>query len=217
MKQLIFSETGAVTIKNQGMQDDGCCIHIKDSILEEAVQSGIINEVANGKSKNNIYFRIGDITLLRVKPEIYVIIDSYINNDKEWIATVLKNYSIYYHFSGRHMTKHTVRVSVPKVEYTDSKGHTVTSNKSINIVHVIHELSNQNLKLGEKYKFSSMEGHHYSHCWDNRLENTAILSYENHKAYHKQHTNASHQLITHIKNSEQLKGFLNFINQEEAV
>lgn len=94
MKQLVFNEIGSVAIKNLGSQGDGCCLHIKDSILEGATQSGLVNETAYGKSKYSKCFRTEDITFVRVKPGIYTIIDSYIINSREWIADTFKKCSI---------------------------------------------------------------------------------------------------------------------------
>ena len=217
MKQLLFNENGAIAIKNLGNQGDGCCIQIKDSLLDEAVQSGIVNEITDGKGEDNRYFRIGDITLVRIKPEIYTIIDSYINDNKEWIAETLKNYSVVYHFSSKNCTKHTVRVCIPNVIRTGRKGETITGSWYININTVLHELSNQNLKPGKNYVYSSSEGHHDLYCWDNRIKNTKVLSMQAHKAYHKKISAASHQVIVNIQNNNQLINFIDFVNQEYAV
>lgn len=217
MKQVVFNENGIIAIKNLGNQGDGCCIQIKDSLLDEAIQLGIVNETASGKGEDNKYFRIGDITLVRIKPEIYTIIDSYINNDNEWIAETLKNYSIVYHFSSKNRTKHTVRVCIPNVIRTGRKGETITGSWYININTVLHELSNQNLKPGKNYVYNSSEGHHDLYCWDNRVKNTKVLSMQAHNEYHKKITNASHQVIVNIQNNQQLINFIEFVNQGYAV
>lgn len=217
MKQLLFKENGVIAIKNLGNQGDGCCIQIKDSLLDEAIQSGIVNETTDGKGEDNKYFRIGDITLVRIKPEIYTIIDSYINDNKEWVAETLKNYSIIYQYSKRKGSKHTVRICIPNVIHTNRKGETIKSSWYININTVIHELSNQNLKLGENYVYSSSEGHHDLYCWDNRVKNTKVLSMQAHNEYHKKISGASHQVIVNIQNNNQLINFIDFVNQGYAV
>lgn len=116
MKQLIFERDNngqlkARVIKNNGLKADGSTIDICDSLLEEALRTGIFQQKAFARGFDNIYYRCNNVTLLRVTENQVIILDSYLgaktkeedefefndcNSDLEdvWLAEIFKEKSV---------------------------------------------------------------------------------------------------------------------------
>ena len=150
MKQLIFERDNngqlkARVIKNNGLKADGSTLTISDSLLEEALRTGIFQQKAFARGFNNAYYRCNNVTLLRVSENQVILIDSYVgsktieddefefndcNSDLEnvWLAEIFKEKSVAIkRATGHQHSRGIPRMSLQKVTHQglekDSNGN----------------------------------------------------------------------------------------------
>ena len=63
---------------------------------------------------------------------------------------------------------------------------------------------------------SSLEAHHMSYDFDNRVKNIKIVTPEEHTRIHQIETYKSHQLQVHITSVEELIAFINYMHKKDA-
>ena len=216
MKRLVFIKdtTGKVVdvkIDNGALTGDGSCIHISDVVLFDAYKLGIIEQIVEGQN-NKMYYKIGNITLVKVADGKVVIFDSYIGG--MWIADMIKNKCVYYHYSGTkddsEGERHIVRISLPKVRRIDKVGiakHDVSLNK------YLHDLVAGRAGLPSNvYFYDKKESHHKKLACDNRLCVTDNLTHAEHLAAHKIISRASHQVKIVVNTVDELVGLIKYLN-----
>lgn len=216
MKRLVFEKdrrTGKVTgikIDNGALSGDGSCIHISDVVLLDAYKLGIVEQIAEGQN-NKTYYRIGNITLVKVADGKFVVFDSYIRG--MWIADMFKNYCLYYKYNGTKDSsegeRHIVRICLPKVKRIDKvgiAGHDVALNK------YLHDLAAGRAGLPSNiYDYDKKESHHKKLACDNRLCVTDNLTHAEHNAEHKIISRASHQVKIVVNTVEELVWLMDYL------
>lgn len=246
MKQLVFvkDNQGQLKVKmvnNVGLEADGSTIDIDDSLLEEALKLNIFQEKAYARGYDNIYYKCGDCTLLRVKENQVILIDSYLGDKTKsefdidncadelngvWLAEIFKNKSV----SIKRATGHRNSRGIPRMNLTKvvhegfyknkhgkyEKKPKVTFNHPVELATIIWELNGGGLRTVDfRPNFSlniiSMELHHDGFDWDNRLCQTMYLTEQEHTDYHSLMGEWSHQCYCKINTIEELIAFLKFI------
>lgn len=184
MKQIVFSRNNegqlkARVIKNTALQADGSTVNISDSLLEEALRTGIFQEKAYARGYNNIYYRCNNVTLLRVSENQVIIIDSYLgsktieddefefndcNSDLEnvWLADIFKDKSVAIkRATGHKHSRGIPRMSLQKVTHQglekDSNGNyrkikKVSYNHPVELGTIIYALNDGRISTMERHK-----------------------------------------------------------------
>lgn len=228
MKKLVFTKvkdevTGnekleAVVKKISGINADGSTISINDLLLDEALNLGLAERKQFGKSKNIIFYKFKDITLLRIGENQIVLVDSKLIGN-EWIGDTLKNKGIYIKRAyGSIKSRGICRVSMREVKHLNKKrdNEIVTKNYPVSFCLVLWDLKLGNisgvyLQKGEVYNIAKMEAHHEKATWDNRLESTVRLTSKDHKDYHSINGEESHDIYCDITSIEELQAFLEYV------
>lgn len=251
MKQLVFEkdnkgELKARVIKNNGLKADGSTLNISDSLLEEALRTGIFQEKAYARGYDNMYYRCGDCTLLRVKENQIILIDSYLGDKKTsefniddcvdelngvWLAEIFKNKSVAIKRATGHRNSRGIpRMSLSLVTHQgfkkDANGNLrmrtkTTPNHPVELATIIWALnegrmSTVDFKSNWRFNLNNMELHHDGFDWDNRLCQTMHLTEQEHIDYHSQVGEWSHQCYCKINTIGELIAFLEFIRCYKA-
>lgn len=246
MKQLTFvrDNQGQLKVKivnNIGLQADGSTIDITDGLLEEALKLNIFQEKAYARGYENAYYKCGDCTLLRVRRNQVIIIDSYLGDKTEsefgldncadeldgvWLAEIFKNKSVSIKRANGHRNSRGIpRMTLSKVTHQgfekDAQGRyrmriKTTDNYPVELATIICALNEGRMnevdyKSNWSFNLNRMELHHDGFDWDNRLCQTMYLTEQEHVDYHSQVGEWSHQCYCKITTIEELKAFLEFI------
>ena len=252
MKQLTFvrNNQGQLNVKvvnNIGLQADGSTIDISDDLLEEALKLNIFQEKAYARGYDNNYYRCENCTLLRIKENQVILIDSYLGDKTEsefdfdscvdeldgvWMAEIFKNKSVSIKRSTGHRNSRGIpRMSLSRVTHQgyekDEHGKyrmktKTTYNHPVELATVIWALnegrmSTVDFKSNWSFNLNKMELHHDGFDWDNRLCQTMYLTEQEHSDYHSQVGEWSHQCYCKITTIEELKAFLEFIQCYKAM
>lgn len=247
MKQIVFKHNleGTMEVKvidRPGLKADGSTINIADSLLEEARRINIFQQKAYARGYDNMYYRCGDCTLLRVKENQVILIDSYLNNEYNnefdnythsdelsgvWLAEIFKNKSISIKRSTGQNSRGIPRMSLALVTHQgfkkDAQGRCrmitkTTPNHPVELATIIWALnegrmSTVDFKSNWSFNLNKMELHHDGYDWDNRLCQTVYLTEQEHIDYHSQVGEWSHQCYCKINSIEELMTFINFIKK----
>lgn len=251
MKQLIFTRNNeghlkATIVNNVGLEADGSTIDINDSLLEEARRINIFQEKAYARGYDNMYYRCGDCTLLRVKENQVILIDSYLGDkqtsefniddcvdelDGVWLAEIFKNKSVAIKRSTGHRNSRGIpRMNLSLVTHQgfekDANGNLrmrtkTTPNHPVELATIIWALnegrmSTVDFKSNWSFNLNKMQLHHDGFDWDNRLCQTMYLTEQEHTDYHSQVGEWSHQCYCKINTIEELIAFLEFIRCYKA-
>ena len=217
MKRIKFEEVtdGRIRVSevnDKGLKEDGSAIKMSYSLLEEALEQGVFKSRTYGKG-DTIFYNCEDITLLRVKDNDVIVLDSKINGIE--ISEILDKKSI--SINRNQNDRGICRVNLSKVtHYSKNKKEIVESKNypvSINLVLWDIKLGKTNCKVKDIKRFDIVEreGHHERADWDNRVTNTVVLTTEAHKEHHKVHGKNSHQTVCKISNVEELKALIEYL------
>ena len=228
MKQLIFEKDSkgqlkARVIKNSSLQADGSTITICDSLLEEALRTGIFQQKAFARGYNNIYYRCNNVTLLRVSENQVIIIDSYLgsktkeedefefndcNSDLEnvWLAEIFKDKSV----AIKRATGHRNSRGIPRMSLQKVTHQGLEKDENDGRISTMERHKNWHFSLNK------MQLHHDGYDWDNRICQTMYLTEQEHTDYHTQIGEWSHQCAVYISTLEELVAFLEFIQCYQA-
>ena len=224
MKRMVFirvaGTNGLVPVvreetKEEKLKDtnrDGCSIKIKNGVLNEAKEKGIIDKYAvGGKCNVTQFYKFGDITLITINCSNTTVFDSDIQG--EWIGDKIIRNGLQYHYSsGKNEQKHTLRIQLPDVLRENRKHEKVRGSHAVPLNKYLWDV-----KLGKAgnpsdlYIYDENESHHEKASWDNRIKNTMNLTKKEHKEHHKIISGASHQLLVNINTLEELEAFLDYV------
>lgn len=230
MKKLVFKNmldetTGemklqAVEVNVSGLTGDGSIVDMSDSLLNKALESGLFQKRGYGRGYDNTYYKCEELTLLRVRENQIIVIDSYINNN-EWIAdTFAINKKAVCIKRNNENDRGIPRVSMRSVKHLDKtrENEVISKNYPVALNRVLWDIKLGNisgLKLAdnETYDIVNQESHHERAGWDNRLCNTIALTTKEHNDYHSENGEYNRQVKCKITSLEELQAFIEYLRE----
>lgn len=229
MKQIAFrlnketERVEAYLVEHRGLQEEGSVITVETTVLDEALKRGIAVSKRFGRGTDNVFYEFESLTIAHIKDGRAILLDRCINENEPiglTFAKARKSISLN-KTGGKNSDRVIPRVSMKKVRHDDKKHEEVviTEKHPVSLAGVLwniklNNISGLELKDDEVLDIVDMDVHHIREAWDNRLENTILLTKEEHKQYHQVNGKERHHVYVKITSVEELVAFIEYVTED---